>query len=130
MKKDKVLLFTRFLCVLILIGTIVSSIIVFKNIDSNVALNFLKGYLFLVFFIILYIPVVIVYNLRRMKLVKIKKRLFRVIILFILFGALNNVYGSLFKSFNIELIKDLTICLVLSLYIVFGDIIFLKSKQN
>lgn len=56
MKKKRVLFFTRILYIIFTIGTIVSLFIIYKDFDSRIAYNFVLGYVFLAFFMILYIP--------------------------------------------------------------------------
>jgi len=85
MKKNAVLIFTRTLYMLFIIGTIISLFIVYKDIDNSFAFKFLMGYLFFTFFLLLYVPFITILNSRKLKWVEIRKRLTKFIALFVLF---------------------------------------------
>ncbi|WP_035282169.1 MULTISPECIES: hypothetical protein [unclassified Clostridium] len=131
MQKDKVLTFTKVLCISVVIGAIISLFIVLKDIDNSIALSFLKAYVFLVFFINVYIPIITIYNMRKLKWNEIKNRLFRFITILIIFSVLS-IYRYYTKSLSLdtELFKELIFPLVLSFYITFFDIVFLRRRKN
>lgn len=130
MKKNIVLIFTRILYMLFIIGTILALFIVYKHIDSIIAFKFLMGYLFLTFFLLLYVPLITILNSRKLKWVEIRKRLFKFIVLFILFGSLNYIYDYVFRHSNIDLFREFSIAFGSAFGISFIDVTFLKKKET
>lgn len=130
MKKNILLIFTKILYVLFLIGTIIAVFIVYKNVDNSITINFLFGYMFLAFFVLLYIPFITILNSRKFKWIRIRKRLFKFIILFILFGVLNYIFDYVFRHSNVNLLREFSIALGLSFSGSFADVIILKKKEN
>lgn len=130
MKRITIQFFTRILYLLFAVGTIVSLIIVYKDIDSSLAFKFILGYLFFTLFLLLYVPFVTILNSRNLSRVEIRKRLFRFIALIILFTAINYGFDYVFRPSNKDLVRGFSIALGLSFGISFFDIIFSKEKQN
>lgn len=130
MKKGKVLVFTRILYVLFAISTIISLFIVYKDINGNIAFRFLIGYVFFTFFFIIYIPIITILNSRKLKWIDIRKRLFKLVILFALLGASNYGLDFIFRPSKIGLYRELPIALAFAFGISFIDVIFLKNKKN
>lgn len=130
MKKNATLLFTRILYVLFAIGTIISLFIVYKDIDNRITFRFVIGYIFFTFFMLLYVPFITFFNLRKFKLIEIRKRLFRFIALFILFGASNYCLNYFFRPSNLDLYKSFFNALGLAFGITFIDVTFLKNKKD
>lgn len=130
MKKNTALVFTKILCILFIIGTIISLFIVYKDIGSSSAFKFLMGYLFLTFFLLLYIPFIIILNSRKLKWVEVRKRLFKFIALCILFGGLNYGFDYVLRPSNIDLFREFSIALGLAFSASFIDVTFLKKKEN
>ncbi len=128
MNKNATLFFTKILYVIFILGTIVSLLIVYKDIDSSIAFKFLMGYLFLIFFLLLYVPFITILNSRKLKWVEIRKRLFKFIALFILFGTLNYGFDYVFRTSNIDLFREFSIALGLTFSISFIDITLLKRE--
>lgn len=130
MKKNATLLFTRILYVLFAIGTIISIFIVYKDIDNRITFRFVIGYIFFTFFMLLYVPFITFFNLRKFKWIEIRKRLFRFIALFILFGASNYGLNYFFRPSNLDLYKSFFNALGLAFGITFIDVTFLKNKKD
>ena len=124
MNKNATLFFTKILYVIFILGTIVSLLIVYKDIDSSIAFKFLMGYLFLIFFLLLYVPFITILNSRKLKWVEI----FKFIALFILFGTLNYGFDYVFRTSNIDLFREFSIALGLTFSISFIDITLLKRE--
>lgn len=112
------------------IGTIIILWMVYKNIDSGIAFKFAIGYVFLTLFLILYVPIITILNLRKSKWVEIRKRLFKFIALFILFSALHYIYDCVFRHSNIDLFRVFSSAIGLAFGISFIDVTFLKKKEN
>ncbi len=130
MQKNTLLIFTRIFYIIFMIGTIITMFIVYKNIDSRFAFKFLMSYLFLAFFLILYVPFITILNSRKLKWPEIRKRLFRFISLFIIFGTLNYSIDYVFRHSNINLFREFSTAIGLAFGISFIDVTFLKSKEN
>lgn len=128
MKKDKILVFTKSLFVLFIICTIVSFIIVYNNIDSRIAFNFLIAYLALSFFMLVYIPTMIIVKSRNLTWIDVRKRIVKLCVVFITFSSSSYIFDLVFRSSNIDLVRNLTIALGLSVGLSFIDIILLKKK--
>lgn len=130
MKKNKVVIFTRILCVLFAVGTIICLFIVYKDIYGIIAFRFLIGYLFFTFFMLLYFPFITFLSLRKFKGIEIRKRLFKFIALFILFGASNYGLDYFFRPSNIDLYRAFSNALGVAFGVSFIDVIFLKKEQD
>lgn len=129
MNRSTLLIFTKVCFGLFFIGTIISSYIVYKDIDSSIALRFLIGYLILTFFLIFYIPIITIINITKTKWGMIKKRRIKFIIFFVIFVAFNYAFDYHFRPSSMNLLRELSIALGLSFCITFIDIIFLKSNK-
>lgn len=130
MKKNIFLIFTRILYTLFFIGTMISLIIVYKDIDSSITFKFLIGYLFFICFLIVYVIFITVFNSRKLKWGEIKGRLFKFIALFILFGVLNYVFDYAFRPSNIDLFREFSIALGLAFGISFISITLYKRETD
>jgi len=122
--------FTRILYILFAIGTIILLWMAYKDIDSKMAYKFGIGYLFLTFFLLLYIPFITISNLRKLKWIGIRKRLFKFIALFVSVGTLHYIYDYFFRPSNIDLFRAFSSALGLAFGISFIDVIFLKKKED
>lgn len=130
MKKNAVLIFTRILYILFIIGTLITLFIVYIDINSSIAFKFLIGYIFLTSFMLLYVPFITIINSRKLKWVQIRKRLLKFIALFISFGVLNYGFDYVFRPLNISFYREFSIALGLSFGLSFIDVTFLKDKEN
>jgi hypothetical protein len=110
------------------IGTIIAMVIVYKNIDSSIAIKFLMGYLFFTIFSILYVFSITILNSRKLKWIDLRKRLIKFITLFVLYGALLYIFDLVFRHSNIDLVKDVVIAFGVAFASSFIDVIFLKKK--
>ncbi|NBI05368.1 hypothetical protein [Senegalia massiliensis] len=130
MKKNISFVFTRILYILFGIYTSIVLFIVYKDIDSSFTFKFVVGYAFFAFFMIIYVPFITFYNLRKFKWTEIKKRLIRFISFFILFGTINYGFSYLFRSSDINFYNIFFTALGLSFGISFIDITFLRNKKS
>lgn len=119
---------TRVLYILFAIGTIILLWMVYNHIDGKMALYFGIAYVFLTLFLIVYVPIVTIFNLRKFKWFYVGKRLYKFFILFVVFGTLNYAFDYIFRSSSINLFRNLSIALGLAFGISFSDII-LKKKE-
>lgn len=130
MKKNSLAFFTKTIYVLFFISTIISLFIVYKDIDNGIAIKFVMGYAIFVLILLIYVPIVTVINLRRLKWVDIKKRLLKFFVIFILFGALNYGFDYFFRPEKIDLLRQFSIAFGLAFGISFIDITLLKKEEN
>lgn len=130
MKKNKVLLFTKFLYGLSIITSIVSIFIVYKNIDNDISYKFLVGYVMLAFFMLLYVPFITIMNARKFKWVDIRRSIFKFTSTFVLFSILNYAFDYMFRPSEIDLFKVFSTSLGISFSLAFIDITFAKEKQK
>ena len=126
MKKDRLLGFTRVLYGIYMMATIVVLVMVFNKIDGRIGFNFLGGYIFLTFFMLIYVPVITVVNSRKLKWIDIRKRILKFTGLFILFACLNYGFDYLFRREAITLLRIFSNSVGLAFGLAFMDVIFLK----
>lgn len=130
LKKNKLLIFTRVLYSLFIIGTIIVLWMVYKDVHSSIAFKLGIGYLFLTFFLILYVPIITILNARKLKWINIRKRIFKFIISFITLWALGYIFDCIFRPSKIDLFRGFSIAFGLSFGIYFTDVLFLKKNKN
>lgn len=123
MKNKVELVLIRTLCITFILGTIILFYIIYKDIDSNLAFIFIKGYLFLVFFMFLYVPILVILKLKKAKRKEVRKRIYNFIVSFIIFAAINYTFDFLFRSSTIDLLKTISISVGLAFGISFLDLI-------
>lgn len=128
MKENGTLLFTKILYAVFAIGTIILLFIAYKDVHNRIAVRFGIGYIFFAFFMLLYIPFITFYNLRKFKWIEIRKRLFRFIALFILFSASNYGLNYFFTPLNADLYKSFFHAFGLAFFISFIDSTFFRNK--
>lgn len=128
MKKNKKLLFTKILYTLFLLATMMTFFIVYKNIDNFISFKFLIGYIFFTFFMLIYVPLTVIVNARKLKWVYIRKRIFNFITIFILLSTLNYFFGYIMRPSKIDLLKVFSNSFGISFGIAFADVIFSKEK--
>ena len=127
--KNKLLIFTRALYVLLGIGTIAALFIAYKDIGGSFAINFMKGYIALIFLSLVYIPTVTIFNLRKFNFAEIKKYLVKAVILFISFGSLNFILDWIFRPSKVDLVREFSVAFGLAFGIAFSEAIFFKKKK-
>lgn len=128
MKKDISLFCTKIIYSLFIIGTIISSYIVYKNIDNTFAVGFVIAYAILAFLFVMYIIYMTVLNLRRLKWGQIKGRLLKFIISFMIFSILGYIFDRIFRSSNVDLFRELSIAFGLAFGASFTDVIFKRRS--
>ncbi|SDQ09231.1 hypothetical protein [Carnobacterium viridans] len=130
MKKNKTIFFTKILYGLFLSATTIAVFIVYKNIDNAISFNFLMGYFFFSFFMLIYVSFITIVNIKNFKWVYIRKRIVKFITIFILFSTLNYFFGYIIRPSKIDLFKIFTNSFGISFGIVFSEIIFFKGKNK
>ncbi|MCX7711386.1 MAG: hypothetical protein N2484_16215 [Clostridia bacterium] len=130
MKRKLSLNFTLIIYILFVIYTILVLFGVYKDVRHPLAYNIGMGYLLFALLLLAYTIVKAVNNTRKLKLREIWKRLLKFLILFVSFGMLNLIIDHVFKPDRIDLFKNFSISLGMSLGIVFWDLIFSKKKED
>ena len=128
--RNKKLLLTKILYGLFLLSTLVIIFIVYKDIGNDISFNFLLGYIFFTFFMLIYIPGVTIMNTRSFKWTKIKVSLVKFISILLFLTAINYGFDYLVRPTEINLIRNFSTSLGLSFGLAFFDIIFLKEKNK
>ena len=128
MKKMKQLFFTKIIYGLFLIATIITMFIVYMNIDNTLAFHFLIGYAFFAFFMLIYVSIITIVNIRKFKWAYIRRSIFKFIALFILLSAITYTFNYIMRPSKIDLLRIFSNSLGLSFGIAFFDIVFFKEK--
>jgi hypothetical protein len=125
MKKN---IFTSTMYVLGIVGLIITLFIVYKNFDNQFATKFVIGYvIFLILFLFYFVALSII-NLRKLKWVDIRKRLYKFVISFVISSCLAFIFYYLKKPSEINFYKILFSPLTISLGLAFSDLPFLRKK--
>ena len=130
MEKDRVIIFTRILFVLFAVGTVISMVIVYSDADGKLAYNFLLGYVFLAFFMLLYTPIVTIINSRKLKWTEIRRKILRFFVFFILLSILNFGFDYLIRPYDIDAFRIFSNAFGVSFGITFIDVVFLKKTES
>lgn len=130
MKKSIILNFTRIILGLFLVATIVAIFIAYREIDSSLVSRFMKGYFFLFLFVLFYVPIITIVNLRKLKWAEIRKKIISFIGTVILITCVNCIFDYFFKSSNIDIFRAFTNSLGLAFGINFVDVIIFKLKNK
>ena len=127
---NKTLLFTKIIYFVFLICTIITCTIVYNNIDSNIAIKFVIGYGVFALFMLLYVPIITLFNARKLKLNYLKRVLNEFIFLFAIMFVLNCAFDYIFKNSNIDMLHAGSNALGLSFGLAFVDVTFFKKEKN
>lgn len=130
MKRNILLFLTKLMVTLFIIGTVIMIFLTYNHINSSIAFKIGMCYLGLVVVMFIYVPFVTILNSRKLKWSEIRGRLFRFIIIFILFGALDYASDYVFRPLKADLLRAFSISFGMAFGISFVDVIFLKSKKN
>ena len=114
--------------ILFSLGAIVTTFIIYKNINSEFADKFVIGYLIIVFLLVpLYFLFISILNMRRLNGVEIRRRLLKFIGRFILYSVLILVLDHFFRPSKIDLLRTCSISLGVSYGMSFYDLF--KKKE-
>lgn len=122
--------FTKVIYLLIIVATIITCFIVYKDIDSKVAIGFVVGYVIFLFGYLLFTIFITIYNSRKFKWIELRRRFFKVAIYFITISVLNYLLDYFFRPSEIDLFKILTRAFAIAFGVCFSDVMFLKKKEN
>ena len=122
--------FTKIIYLLIIVSTIITCFIVYRDIDSKVAIGFVVGYVIFLFGYLLFTIFITIYNSRKFKWMELRRRFFKVAIYFITISILNYILNYFFRPSEIDLFKILTRAFAIAFGICFSDVMFFKKKEN
>lgn len=127
---SKALLFNKVIYSIFFICTIITCIIVYSNIDNGMASKFVIGYAVFALFMLLYVPIITLFNARKLKWDHLRKVLIKFVIMFATFFALNCVFDYIFKSPNVDLLNAASHAVGLSFGLALVDVTFLERRKN
>lgn len=115
---------------LFLVSSAITLFIVFKDIDHFYSFVFVVGYVvfLILYFIYLFIKTII--NVKKLKWIQIRKRLYRLLTYFIFFSFMNIIYYYFSKSVEIDYYRSFSIVFGISLGISFLDLAFTKEPHE
>jgi|GEM_PF-1166609 len=129
MRNSKLQMVTIILITLFVFATVVTVYITYKDIDNSIAIRLVQGYLILTIGILLYIPVVFIFNLRKYKWYEIKKRLIWFIFLSSVFFIVSLFFNYFIMHSNQSWVKFLIMATSMGLGLSFHDVL-LKGKSK
>jgi UDP-N-acetylmuramyl pentapeptide phosphotransferase/UDP-N-acetylglucosamine-1-phosphate transferase len=129
LKKNKTLIATRIIGVIIIAGTIITLYLVYNNSDNRYAYRFTVGYLALICLASIYFLVTTMINIRKLERGRARKLLLKFISLFVLFGMLNYLFDYFFRPGNYDLLRNFSTALGISFAISFTEVIFYKNRE-
>lgn len=115
---------------LFIVGTCITLVIVYKDIDSSFSVAFVIGYVIYLFLIAFYFLIVIIINLSKLKWIGIRKRLYKYMAYFLILSVITYIVGVIFKSSQVDLYRIIFISLGLSFGLVFVDLIGFEKKKG
>ncbi|MCH1626734.1 hypothetical protein [Fredinandcohnia quinoae] len=116
--------------VLIVVGAITSVFIIYRDIDSSFSIAFVIGYIIFLFLAILYFIIVVFINLRKLKWIDIRKRLYKFIAYFVFLSGFTYTADYIFNSLEFDVYTIVSISLGLSFSFVFLDLLFFNEKNG
>ena len=130
MKKNNFLKLTNIIVyALFIVSTIITIFIVYKNIDNSFSFKFVIGYVIFLLIYSGYLTFVTIKNMRTLKWLDIRKRLFKSIVSFVSFYSLNFILNYVFKH-KIDFLSGVGSSLGLSIGTYFYDLAFLKKQDR
>jgi len=130
MNKNPSLSFAKVMYLVIIVATIITCFIVYKDIDSKVAIGFVVGYVIFMSLYLIFIIFITIFNSRKFKWIEIRRRVIKLLICFIAISGLNYILDYYFGSSEIDLFKVLTRAFAIAFGVCFSDVMFFKKKEN
>ncbi|PLT28460.1 hypothetical protein CUU66_18315 [Peribacillus deserti] len=113
----------------VFIGTIIMLFIVYKDINNDFAFAFIIGFLIILLLSFIYFIVLVLYNMRKLKWLEIRKRVIKFVIYFIVISACTYLLKYIFQHSKID-IYDFGTPLGISVSLAFFDLIFSKEERE
>jgi hypothetical protein len=130
MNKNKISLITKIIFTLFLISTCIILFMSYKDFNNSFAYKFAMVYVCLIVFIILYIPFITLYSLKKLKWIEIRKILIRFTLILLFLGTSNHIFDYYFRPSNIDLFREFSTAFGIAFGATFGNIIFQKIIQH
>lgn len=130
MKRNILLFFTKLIVTLFIIGTVLMIFFAYSHAKGSIVSKIGMCYLWLVIVMFIYIPIVTILNSTKLKWSELRGRLFRLIVIFIVFGALNYFFDYFFRPSKVNLFREFGIAFGGGFGISFVDVIFFKNKKD
>ena len=111
------------------VSTIITLLIVYKDVDNAFSFNFLIGYVIFLILFLLYFIITIAVNMRKLRWVDLRKRIYKFIISFVLLSGTSIIFYYFFKSAEIDFYRIFSNTLGLSLGIAFFDLASSRKKN-
>lgn len=115
--------------ILLAIGGISTMFIIYKDYDNKFTFRFVVAYILFLFISVLYMVVISLLQLKKLKWVDIKKRLIRFIMGGITISILNCFFDYIFMPDRTDIVDNSVNAFALSFAITFFDLMFLKIKN-
>lgn len=130
MKKKRPLLSTKIVSNLFLIATVLSVIIAYTDLQSDIAYYFLLFYLFFAFFMLVYLPVVTFMNLRSLYWADVRKVIIKFMTLFVTHSAVVYVFNYIIRPESINLVSILSVSFGVTFGLAFFDKDLINKKRK
>lgn len=115
---------------LFIIGTIITLVVIYKNIDTPLTFKFVIGYVFFILISFLYFVSVTILRMKNLKCLEIRKRLFNFIVWFIAFYTFNFILRLAFNYPSKGILGDISVALGMSIGIAFFDLVFSNKNKK
>ena len=129
MKKFPLNLISIMFYAFFVVSTIITLLIVYKDIDNAFSFNFLMGYIIFLILFLFYFIITIAVNMRKLRWVDLRKRIYKFIISFVLLSGTSIIFYYFFKSAEIDFYRIFSNTLGLSLGIAFFDLASSRKKN-
>lgn len=112
------------------VSTIITLFIVYKDIDHVLAFQFVVGYAIFLVLSLIYFIIMTVINMRKLKWVHIRNRIYRFMAVFFISVGTTLMYQYFFKAAEIDFYKTFSIAFGVSLGISFFDLAFFRVGDD
>lgn len=130
MKKHRSVPYTEILYVTYILATIVSIYISYNDFDSTRAFNFVLGYLFFTFFMLIFFPVKMVMSMVKFDRKEVRKSIVKFLTYFILISVSIYTFNFIFRPDSIDIVRIISVSLGCSFGSSFFNYIYLSRKNR
>ncbi len=130
MNKNKILRFTKALYIIAFVSTIIVLFIVYTKNESKIAWRFVIVFLFFLIFFAIYMLIITITNLRKLKWLEIRKMLRNFIVLFVMSAILCFAVNIIFRPSKADFFHVLPSAFSSALGITLFDVIFYNRNDN
>ncbi len=112
-----------------ILSTIVTIVIVYKDIEHSLAVKFIVGYVIFLLVSLFFFLIAATSNIRKLKWIQIRKRVYIFMISFTLLSSSNIALNYFLNPAEMDYYKIFSIALGISLGIAFFDLTFRKESN-